>query len=216
MRYALVIAGLLGLAPLAGSAQQSAEPQARQERAEARVQTALQTALQAGVPVALLERKVAEGRAKGVPMARIAVAVETRLQALLRARTALQQARLESTTEGDLSIAADAVQAGVSDAAIAEVARNAPRERRAVAVAVLANLVALGHASDRALGQVRAALGRGPEALLNLHARSAAELKARGAGNGIGLGVGGAASGNARGGGSVDPPGKGKGKGHKK
>lgn len=148
---------------------------------EARVQAALNAAVDAGIPVSLLESKVAEGRAKGVPMERIAVAVETRLEALAKARTAMEQARLESTTAGDLSIAADAIQAGVSETALVEISRRAPQERRAVAVAVLANLVALGHGSEHALGQVRVALNRGPDALLNLQARTASELQARGA-----------------------------------
>jgi hypothetical protein len=203
------------LAPLAGAAQQPAERPAQGSTADAKVQAALQTALEAGIPVSLLERKVAEGKAKGVPMERIAAAVQTRLEALLRARNALQQGRVEATTAGDLSIAADAVQAGVSDAAIAEIARSAPRERRAVAVAVLTNLVALGHASERALTQVQAAMKRGPEALLNLQARTNAELRGQGAAHagGVGIGIGADASAGARGGVKVDPPKKKGGKG---
>jgi hypothetical protein len=197
---------LLLLAPLAGGAQQRPE-----QSPEARVQAALGTALEAGIPVSLLERKVAEGKAKGVPMARIAAAVENRLAALTRAREALQRGRVEASTPADLSIAADAVQAGVSETALAEIARTAPRERRTVAVAVLTNLVALGHASERALSQVQAAMRRGPEALLNLQAKTAAELRGQGAvhAGGIGVGVGGVgadASAGARGGVKVDPP----------
>jgi len=215
MRYRSILPALLLLAPLAGAAQQPAERPAQGSTADAKVQAALQTALEAGIPVSLLERKVAEGKAKGVPMERIAVAVQTRLEALLRARNALQQGRVEATTAGDLSIAADAVQAGVSDAAIAEIARSAPRERRAVAVAVLTNLVALGHASERALTQVQAAMKRGPEALLNLQARTNAELRGQGAAHagGVGIGIGADASAGARGGVKVDPPKKKGGKG---
>ena len=44
-------------------------------------------ALEAGIPVSLLERKIAEGKAKGVPMDRIAAAVQHRLEALTRPRT---------------------------------------------------------------------------------------------------------------------------------
>lgn len=215
MRYRSILPALLLLAPLAGAAQQPAERPAQGSTADAKVQAALQTALEAGIPVSLLERKVAEGKAKGVPMERIAAAVQTRLEALLRARNALQQGRVEATTAGDLSIAADAVQAGVSDAAIAEIARSAPRERRAVAVAVLTNLVALGHASERALTQVQAAMKRGPEALLNLQARTNAELRGQGAAHagGVGIGIGADASAGARGGVKVDPPKKKGGKG---
>jgi hypothetical protein len=163
---------------------------AQQASSEARVQAALEAAAEAGIPVALLESKIAEGRAKGVPMDRIAQAVETRLNALIRARDAMQRARLESTTAGDLAIAADAVEAGVSQSALIEIIRRAPQERRAVAVAVLANLVALGHASENALNQVTTAMSRGPKALLNLQARTSAELRAKGA---VGVGAGGRA-----------------------
>lgn len=207
MRYRILFPAVLLLIPLAGSAQQPTEHPVRAP-AEARVQAALQTALQAGIPVSLLESKVAEGKAKGVPMDRIAQAVENRLQALTRARTALQKGHVEAATAGDLAIAADAVQAGVTDNAIAEIARTAPRERRAVAVAVLTNLVALGRASDQALAAVQAAMGRGPEALLNLQAKTAAQMQGQGANNagGIGVGVGADASAGARGGVKVDPP----------
>lgn len=213
MKHATMVTILLLLASAA--AVQAQQPRERGVGAEARVQAALDAALEAGIPVVLLERKVAEGRAKGVPMDRIAAAVEARLAALAHARGALERARVQSVSAGDLSIAADAVQAGVSDAALAEIARSAPQHRRAVAVAVLTNLVALGHASERALAQVQAALGRGPEAILNLQARTSAELRARGGGNGVvgvGVGVGAGASTGAGGGAKVDPPGK-KGKG---
>jgi len=206
---------LLLLVAATARAQEDPAGATQRVRAEVRVQTALQMALQAGIPVELLERKVAEGKAKGVPMERIAAAVETRLMALTRARSALQRGHVEDATAGDLSIAGDAVQAGVSDNALAELVRNAPRERRAVAVAVLTNLVSMGQASERALAQVQAAMGRGPEALLNLEARTSAQAREHGnpdPGSG-GIGVGADASAGARGGVKVDPPGKGRGGG---
>lgn len=183
MRKVLGVVVTMLLLPVGVNAQQGAS-------SEARVQAALEAAASAGLPISLLESKIAEGRAKGVAMDRIALAVEARLEALTKASAAMQRARIESTTVGDLSIAADAVQAGVSETALVEISRRAPQERRAVAVAVLANLVALGHGSEQALGQVRAALGRGPRALLNLQARTSAELQAKGA---VGVGAGGRA-----------------------
>lgn len=206
MKKILVFAAVLALVPAGLPAQSQAEVRA-QAREQARIEAALQTATQAGIPLALLERKVAEGKAKGVPLQRIAAAVETRLQALVRARTVMERADLESTTEGELSVAADAVQAGVSETALLAISEHAPRERRAVAMAVLADLVALGHASDRALAQVQAALGRGPEALVNLQARTGAELRARGA-QGVGAGVSVGAGTGAR----VELPGRGRGR----
>src|SRR5204862_77550 len=91
---------------------------------------ALQSAVKAGIPVSLLERKVAEGEAKGVAMARIAVAVEHRLDVLTQAQDALLKAGLKNSTEGELSVAADAVQAGVSQSALVAISQRAPDNRR--------------------------------------------------------------------------------------
>jgi hypothetical protein len=185
----LFLAAILALAPAALSGQDSTATTGA--GADARVEATLETAASAGIPVSLLERKVAEGKAKGVPMERIATAVEKRLDALVKARDAMTKAGLESTTEGELSVAADAVQGGVSQTALAAISQSAPQDRRAVAIAVLTDLVTLGHASDHALTQVQTALARGPEALANLRAESAAGLRANG-GVGGGPGAGGA------------------------
>ena len=158
--------------------------------ADARIDAALETAVDAGIPVSLLERKVAEGKAKGVPMDRIAAAVEQRLDGLMQARDAMTKAGLASTTEGELSVAADAVQAGVSQSALVAISQRAPGDSRAVAIAVLTDLVALGHASDQALVRVEGALERGPEALANLSAESAGHGHAEA---GVGAGVAGGA-----------------------
>ncbi len=182
----LFLAAVLGLAPAALFAQDSTAATG----ADARVEAALQTAVSAGIPVSLVERKVAEGKAKGVPRERIAGAVEKRVAALVQARDAMTRAGLESTTEGELSVAADAVQAGVSQAALATISRSAPPDRRTVAIAVLADLVAQGQASDRAAAQVQTALAHGTEALANLSAESAARVQADG-GVGAGSAVGG-------------------------
>lgn len=169
-RTTLTLAAALALAPAALSAQDSTAAAAG---AGARVHATLQTALAAGIPVDLLERKIAEGRAKGVPMDRIAQAVQTRFDALTQARDAMLKGGIEQPTEGELSVAADAVQGGVSATALATISQSAPRDRRAVAIAVLTNLVALGHAPDAALTQVQSALARGPEALANLPGEAA-------------------------------------------
>jgi hypothetical protein len=178
------------LAPAALFAQDSTA--AAGNSADARVATALDAALEAGIPVALLERKVAEGKAKGVPMARIAAAVEKRLDALTDAKDALTKAGLESTTEGELSVAADAVQAGVSQTALLTITRRAPEASRAVAIAVLTDLVAQGQASEQALSRVETAIARGPEALANLGGQSAGPVGAEGAlgANGVGVEAG--------------------------
>jgi len=158
-------------APAALSAQDSTST--AKDGSQARLDAALSTALQAGVPVSLLEGKIAEGKAKGVPMDRIAAAVEQRLEALTDAHTALMKAGITSTTDGQLSVAADAVQAGVSQTALVAVSKDASEGTRAVAIAVLTDLVAQGQASAQALEQVQAALAHGPDALANLGAQVA-------------------------------------------
>jgi hypothetical protein len=57
---------------------------------------------------------------------------------------------------------------------------GAPGERRAVAAAVLTDLVRLGYGSPEAAVRLNAALSSGPEALVNLRAEAAASLRARG------------------------------------
>ena len=149
-----------------------------------RINTALARARQVGIPVALLESKIAEGKAKGVSLERIADAVARREAALERASEAL---RGQPEAASSLSVGADAVEAGVSDAALKAIADNAPRDRRNVAIAVLTELVEQGHASATALERVTEALKRGPDALANLPAQAAA-ARAGGAGAASGRG----------------------------
>jgi hypothetical protein len=182
----LYLAAALICAPAALLAQDSTA--SAPSGADARIDAALESAVNAGIPVSLLERKVAEGKAKGVPMERIATAVQKRLDGLMQARDAMTKAGLASTTEGELSVAADAVQAGVSQSALVAISQRAPGDSRAVAIAVLTDLVALGHASDQALVRVEGALDRGPEALANLSAESAGQGHAEA---GVGAGVAG-------------------------
>ncbi|MEN8376129.1 MAG: hypothetical protein ABFS34_11825 [Gemmatimonadota bacterium] len=141
---------------------------------EDRVAAALQQAAEAGVPLSLLESKIAEGRAKGVPMARIATAVEQRLGALQQAQALMQVGDdpAQNVSDGDLSLGADALLAGVDGQAVSDVARNAPRERLGVAMAVLTQLVQMGVASQTALDRVTAALELGPGELMALPAQA--------------------------------------------
>ena len=159
IRTFAVVALLLG-APLGLSGQQG--------DASARIESAFGAAAQAGIPVSLLESKVQEGRAKGVAEARIAAAVEARLGALVRAQTALTRAGARGLVAADLAVAADALQAGVAEASMVDVMTRVPAPRRAVATAVLTELVELGLASEVALSRVHAAVAQGGEALVNL------------------------------------------------
>lgn len=147
---------------------------------EGRIQIALFSAANADIPVSLLESKVREGEAKQIPAERIAHAVETRLAALIRADQVLRRAELKTRTAGELSVAADALQAGVTDDVLVRITRTAPEDRRAIATAVLTQLVQLGFGSESAFTRVTAALSGGAEALANLRAEVAASLRIKG------------------------------------
>jgi hypothetical protein len=160
----LILAFSLAVAPAALGAQQAAPA--------ARIDAALSTATRVGIPTSLIESKVQEGRAKGVPDARIAAAVEARLDALVRAQGALDRARAHAIGAAELSVAADALQAGVTETSMVDVMTRVAAPRRAVAAAVLTELVELGVASDVALARVHAAIAQGGEALVNLPAQA--------------------------------------------
>lgn len=189
-----------------------------------RIDAARRRAESAGIPVALLDSKVAEGRAKGVPLDRIAVAVERRLGSLSRAREAMAGApRNAPVTSGDLSVGADAIEAGVEPGVLGRLAAAAPGNHRAVAIAALTQLVSQGESSERALARVTGALQRGPDALRRLPGEAASE-RSRGNGPPPGRGNPGQGQGNARGRGQggppaavpgpTDRPGRGKGRGN--
>ena len=158
---------------LAGAAGAGAQGAAPQER----INTTLARARQVGIPVSLLENKMAEGKAKGVPLERVAVAIERRLAALERASQVL---RGEPDAAASLGVTADAIESGVGEVVLKSVAANLPRDRRNVAIATLTELVHQGHAPEAALGRVKNALKAGPDALTNLPGESAG----RGRGNG--------------------------------
>lgn len=174
----MMLLTLAVLLPSALNAQSSAaaQTQTQTQTPRARIDAALQTAARANVPASLLQSKVAEGEAKKIPAARIAAAVEARLQTLLRALQTFDRANMEAGSEGELAVAADALQAGVSENALIKLTRSAPADRRVVAVAVLADLVRLGHQSDQALTRVTGAL-TSSAALANLHAEVASQLR---------------------------------------
>jgi hypothetical protein len=143
-----------------------------------RINTALARARQVGVPVSLLEAKIAEGKAKGVSLDRIAAAVEHRQAALEHASQVMKGQ--PGNGEAELSVAADAVDSGVSDAVLRAISETAPRDRRVVAIAALTQLVQLGHVPETALQRVKDALKKGPEALLNLPAEAGRKDKDNG------------------------------------
>ena len=165
---------------LTGAMAANAQVQPPQER----INTALARARQVGIPVALLESKIAEGKAKGVSLDRIAVAIERRQAALERASQAM---RGQTDAAASLAVGADAIESGVNETVLKAVADSSPRDRRNVAIAALTELVHQGQAPEAALERVRDALKRGPDALTNLPAEGSSN---RGNGNSNGQGNG--------------------------
>lgn len=185
----MLVAPALFIAPMALHAQSAAARSETQAQAQsqtstpnARIDAAMRTAAKAKIPTTLLESKVAEGEAKHVPPQRIATAVEARLEALVDASDAMNRAKIESRTEGELAVAADALQAGVSEKALIKIYRSAPAERRVVAVAVLTDLVRLGQDSEPAFARVNSTL-KSSVALANLQAEVASQLRLGGLGS---------------------------------
>jgi hypothetical protein len=168
----MLVPAMLG-AQTAGAATQ-AQSQARTP--QARIEAALSAAAKANIPAELIKSKIAEGEAKRVPSERIAAAVEARVTSLARASAAMKRGGVEVRDAGELAVTADALDAGVSEAALVRVTHDAPPERRTVAIAVLADLVRLGGGSDRAVSRLSAALASSA-ALANLHAEVASQLR---------------------------------------
>jgi hypothetical protein len=180
MKIRLLLAAM-AFAPITLAAQNqgataSAQGQAQASTPQARIDAAIRAAAQADIPTSLLTSKVSEGRAKNVPQERVAAAVESRLQSLLRASATMERAGLDIGSAADLAVSADALEAGVSENALIRLSRNAPEERRVVAVAVLTDMVRLGQSSESALARVTAAVGTSA-ALANLNAEIASQLR---------------------------------------
>lgn len=169
MKLGILVVTALLVAPGAALAQTPQE----------RIDAAMERALAAGVPVSLIEAKIAEGRAKGVPMERLAAAIERREAALERARSAMGSARGDVDAD-ELSVAGDAIGAGVSEAVLARLSEITDGDRRAVAIAALTQLVASGQVPEQALARVTEALARGDDALASLPAQAAEAAARRG------------------------------------
>ncbi|HET8655154.1 MAG TPA: hypothetical protein VFL93_06540 [Longimicrobiaceae bacterium] len=163
---------LLGFAPGMVGAQQPESAARRIAAAEARV-------AQAGLPADLLATKVAEGRAKGIPEERIAAVAERRAESLVRAHDVLS-ADARPVRPAEAAAGADALDAGVDAVTLRDVAREAPKENTAVALAVLGALVRQGLPVAEARARVEAALSRGGEALAHLPQQAVEERAGHG------------------------------------
>lgn len=171
----LLMPAVLRAQDASAAAQGQAQGQGQARTPQARIDAALSAAAKANVPVELVKSKIAEGEAKRVPPERIAAAVEARVTSLVRASETMKRAGVAIESAGELAVTADALDAGVGESAVVRVTREAPAERRTVAIAVLADLVRLGNASDRALARVSAAV-TSSAALANLRAEVASQL----------------------------------------
>lgn len=178
-RNTAVALALISLLPLDLGAQSTGN-------AAHRIDAAMQRAATAGIPVALLQNKINEGRAKGIPAERIAAAVERREAGLSRAQQAMSG--VKNVNAADLAVGADALEAGISVAVLKTISETAPGERRAVAITALTELIEAGHVPDHALERVKEALARGPDALAALPAQAAAARERRGPPTGFGGG----------------------------
>jgi hypothetical protein len=172
MRYKILTLMAAAFTPVALAAQGQSQPASP----DARIDAAMHAAAQAKIPTSLLASKVAEGKAKNVPQDRVATAVESRLKQLVRASSALDRANVDFESASELAVAADALEAGVTENALISLTKSAPEERRVVAVAVLADLVRLGQTSDGALAQVNAAVTTSA-GLANLNAQVSSQLR---------------------------------------
>jgi hypothetical protein len=161
----LALVAMIGAVPATLTAQAAT--------AEAQINAALERVQQAGIPADLVQMKVREGQAKGIPAQRIAAAAQHRADALVRAQDALTRTGVQPTRD-DLVAGADAIGAGVSVAALGAAADMAPGGQRTVAIAVLTELWGSGMLPEQALDAIRRAIDAGPDALANLPAQAGA------------------------------------------
>jgi hypothetical protein len=135
---------------------------------EQRIEATTRRLTELNLPTSPIELRVAEGRAKGVPLDRIAAAVERRAEALVSAAAVLR-ASTSNPSVPELAAGADAIEGGIPTSALQQVIQGARAEDRPVALSVLTYLHReRGLPVDQALARVTEALREGPEALRSL------------------------------------------------
>ena len=177
----IAMAALIAVAmPAATHAQANDAARARaglNASAATRFDAAIARAEREDLPTESIVSKALEGIAKRVPPDRIAVAVEQRLDLLVRARAALEPRRRDADREpqregavrararAEISAVADAMQRGVDDDAVRRLSADSrPDEPISTSVHVLADLVQRGVPSDVALDVLSAWRARGNSA----------------------------------------------------
>ena len=176
---------MMALALLALPSMMQAQAPAGSPTPEERIEAAKARASAAGIPLSLIEAKIADGRARGVSMERLASAVEKRSAALEQAHAALSRSG-RPVTDQELDVSADAMSLGVSEAVLLKLSEAAGADRRGVAIAALTQLVAAGRVPAEALDRVTEALARGGDALSNLPEEAAQARERRGPPAGLG------------------------------
>jgi hypothetical protein len=172
----MLMATCLWVIPSWGSAQ-GIDPRPPEDR----IAAALASAAAAGIPSSILELKVKEGEAKNVPMVRVAEAIEDRLQALVAADAFLRDLVPERVPPApELTVAADAILAGIELETLEQLHRETPADQRIVAMSVLAEVVRMGVPVDAAAIEVRDAVRAGADRLLGLPGR--VRVRTRGGG----------------------------------
>jgi hypothetical protein len=151
------LAVLTGPQVLAGAAAQEARLEGRLDPAtRSVVEQVVDSARDAGLPTDPLVAKALEGAAKEATGPRIIGAVRTLAVGLGAARAALGP-----VPPPDLVAAAEALRAGVSADALAELRSARPRESLLTPLAVLSDLISRGVPADTAAAAVLQLAGRG-------------------------------------------------------
>lgn len=185
MKTRLVIAGLAATVALAIPAHAQEEPAGGEGRtvqeateqlrarlgpeAAGRLRTIVDRAAERGAPAGPLLDKALEGAAKGVPVDRIAPALEAFAGRLERSAGLVgPPASADAVVAG-----ADALSRGVPAGEVRRVARSAPADGRAVPLVVLGDLVEAGVPAGRAADVVGEAVrgGRSQQELLRIPGR---------------------------------------------
>ena len=149
IRRILPIAALLAV-PVAARAQVERLSGRLPEPTRAAVAAVVDSARTVGLPAEPLVNRALEGASKGAEGVRIVAAVRALAARLGEARAALGT----SATEAELVAGAAALRAGATQAFLARLRRESPREPLVVPLAVLADLVARGVPADTAAASV--------------------------------------------------------------
>jgi hypothetical protein len=154
---ALVTCVVLGLLPAGLSAQDARLASRLDPRTRLEVQQVVDSAKRVGLPTEPLLDKALEGAAKRADGGRIVWAVRTLAGGLQTARASLGP----TSDEADLVAGAEALRAGVSSQALAELRASRGKESVLTPLAVLSDLVSRGVPADSAAAAILRLAERG-------------------------------------------------------